>query len=198
MKIGDLFEVRTGLVLSRKQAEFGKEKAKYLQLNLKCVETDGEVDVNLLDTFYSSEWLDDNYLTRSDDIIVKLTAPYNAFVIRKDMVNWVITSHFCLIRPSPDTIISSSFLAWYLNSSIVQKKIIPEKKGSAFASLRTSFYTELEVHQMSLTDQEKMAQLYETSRREIELLEQLKEEKERYYEGILEQHYMKVTGGQRT
>ena len=54
MKLSDIAEVRTGLVLARKVAEPNKAGSlKYKQLNLKCIQDIGEIIVDELDVFFS-------------------------------------------------------------------------------------------------------------------------------------------------
>lgn len=194
MKIRDIAEVKTGLVLARKAADFYDAAAlKYKQLNLKCIREQGEIDIEAMDVYFSTEELGDNYLTRPGDVIVRLSAPYTAVLITDETQGIVVSSHFCMIRVREEYSVPE-YLKWLLNSQMVKAQIAKNSTGVTYASIKPSFYSELEIKPLTLEQQKKIALIYSTGQEELALLEALKENKERLYQTILNNLYNKKKG----
>lgn len=192
MRLGDIATVKTGLVLSRKAADENDISVyEYKQLNLKSINEDGTINLNELDIFRSNEELNENYLTKSGDIIVRLTVPNTAVLISEEQQGLVVPSHFCLIRIDSEKLLPE-YLQWYLNSEIVKKQIAKSIMGSVFAAVRSSFFSELQIKVPEISKQKKLVDIYLLAKREIILLEALKNEKGQFYKKILRDLYKKL------
>lgn len=191
MKLRDIAEIKTGLVLSRKAAEPTEEaNFTYQQLNLKCINENGTIDENSLDIFHSSEELGYNYLTYPGDIVIRLTVPNTSVLITDQTKNFVVSSHFCIIRARRGKAIPA-YIQWYLNSDIVKSKIAKNITGGTFAAIKPSFLSELEIKPLSLTEQQKIADIYLTAQRELSLIDTIKHNKELLYKTALVSLYHK-------
>ena len=71
MKLQDLASVRSGLVLSRKQAKEPSEY-RYPLINLRCIQQEGTIQLKEADIYEAKEPLKEEYLSQSGDIIVRL------------------------------------------------------------------------------------------------------------------------------
>ena len=100
MLLGEVTEVRTGLVLSRKKApDDAKVKIKYKALNLKCVMPEGYLNLEYAEEFVVKERLKPEYITKINDILVRLSAPYTVvFITETSQCGYVIPSHFAITR----------------------------------------------------------------------------------------------------
>lgn len=191
MKLSDIAEIRTGLVLARKAAETAEAAVfTYQQLNLKCMKENGTIDKSGLDVFYSTEKLGYNYLTYPGDIIIRLTVPNTSVLINGETRDIVVSSHFCIIRAQMDKAIPE-YIQWYLSSDIVKGRIAQNITGGTFAAIKPSFLSELEIKPLSLAQQQKIADLYNTGQQELSLLEQLKQSKELLYKTALVSLYQR-------
>lgn len=185
MRLCDIADIKTGLVLSRKAADLAEESYfSYPQLNLKCIRENGTINKQELEIFHSVEELSNGYLTKPGDIIVRLTVPNTSVFIAEETKGIVVPSHFCIVRPQPDKAIAG-YIQWYLNSDIVKSKIAKSITGAAFAAIKPSFLHELEIKPHSLEEQLRIANIYQMLRKEIGLLETLKCNKELYYNSAL-------------
>ena len=82
MKLGELATVRSGLVLSRKQACKGAPvKMRYPLLSFRAIHSNGYIGMEQLDGFDAAEQLSPEYLTQVGDVIIRLTSPYTAVLI---------------------------------------------------------------------------------------------------------------------
>lgn len=191
MKLRDVAEVKTGLVLARKAAVIDDATAlKYKQLNLKCIREHGEIEIAAMDIFSSTEELGYNYLTHPGDVIVRLSAPYTAVLITEETQGFVVPSHFCMIRVREGKSVPE-YLKWLLNSQMVKAQIAKNSTGVTYASIKPSFYSELEIKPLTVAEQKKIALIYSTSKKELALLDELKDNKERLYQTILDNLYNK-------
>ena len=191
MKLRDIAEIKTGLVLARKAADPDDVTAlTYKQLNLTCIREHGEIDIAAMDIFFSTEELGYNYLTHPGDVIVRLSAPYTAVLITEETQGFVVSSHFCMIRVRKGKSVPE-YLKWLLNSQMVKAQIAKNSTGVTYASIKPSFYSELEIKPLTVADQKKIAWIYSTGQKELALLDELKDNKERLYQTVLNNLYNK-------
>lgn len=193
MKLQDLASVRSGLVLSRKQA---KEPVgyPYRSINLRAIQPDASIDLSEVDVYQAKEPLKPEYLSQIGDIIVRLTAPYTAVLVDETTEEMVISSNFVVIRIESEKLLPE-YLFWLLNTQSVKRDIYENATSNMLGAVNAKFLAEIEIALLPIEEQHKLAQLYLTSRREIRLLRELAEEKERYYAKFLDQTYKKVKRG---
>ena len=106
MRLGDMAEVRSGLVLARKSSRTPTEYA-YPLLNLRSMKDAGYIGMGNLDLFFAAEALHTEYLSQTGDIIVRLSAPYTAVLIEEETAGMVICSNFVMIRTDPQQLLPS-------------------------------------------------------------------------------------------
>ena len=121
MKLQDLASVRSGLVLSRKQAKEPSEY-RYPLINLRCIQQEGTIQLKEADIYEAKEPLKEEYLSQSGDIIVRLTAPYTAVLIDETTSGMVVSSNFVVIRVE-DKGLLPEYLFWLLNTEKIKRKI---------------------------------------------------------------------------
>lgn len=183
MKLGSVAAVRSGLVLSRKQAK-RKPSWRYSSLNLRSINAAGGIEKDMLDVFDASEQLNAEYLTQPGDIIVRLSAPYTAVLIDRDTSGYIISSNFAIIRTDVGKLLPE-YLFWLLNTAESRKRIFENATSNMLASIKPSYFSDLEIDPLSLEDQKTVAQLNGLARREAELLRQLADEKNKYYAQLI-------------
>lgn len=193
MKLQDLASVRSGLVLSRKQT---KEPVgyPYRSINLRAIQPDASINLSEVDVYQAKEPLKPEYLSQIGDIIVRLTAPYTAVLVDETTEGMVISSNFVVIRIESEKLLPE-YLFWLLNTQSVKRDIYENATSNMLGAVNAKFLAEIEIALLPIAEQHKLAQLYLTSRREIRLLRELAEEKERYYAKFLDQTYKKVKRG---
>ena len=184
MKLKDFANIRSGLVLARKESK-QKTRHQYALLNLRSIHPSGTIERKTLDVFWATEALDDVYLSQIDDVIVRLSVPYTAVCIDKSMRNLVVPSNFVIIRTDRSKLLPE-FLFWYLNRTQIKRQIYENSAGNMLAAIKRSFFADLEVPDIDLHKQKRIADIHDTARREIKLLHDLADAKEQYYAGILD------------
>lgn len=187
MKLGCMATVRSGLVLSRKQAQ-GASEVSYPLLNLRSIKADGYIDINQLDIYKAKEYLAQEYLSQVGDVIVRLSAPYTAVLIDESTENMVVSSNFVIIRTDRHNILPE-YLFWLLNTQKVKHEIYENTSSNMLGAIKAKYFTEFELDLLSVKDQQKIATLNSLARQETKLLYQLAEEKEKYYAWTIERIY---------
>ena len=186
MKLKEIADIRTGLVLSRKKATLSDDvKIHYKQITLKSFSNTTSLALNYIDEFVSTEEIADTYLSRVGDVVVRLREPITAVYIDESAKNMVIPSLVAIVRKE-SLMIHGEFLAYYINSTVAQKILEKEIKGTTIAAIKTKDLDELEVVLPSLEDQKKVVAYMNLSRKETELLDRLKKQKEQFSQAILD------------
>lgn len=183
MKLNDLSSVRTGLVLSRKEAKTADKSHEYRLLNLKSVSEDGTINIDETIPFYASEELSPNYLTQIGDIVVKTSEPYTAAFITEEYEGLVIPSHFVVVRVDEAKTLPQ-YIAWYLNKDRIKKAFRMSCTGT-LKQIKPSMVGETDIKLPTHERQRQVVELYELSRKEIQLLEKLMRQKEAYYKTLI-------------
>ena len=184
MKLSELAVVRSGLVLSRKQARERTEN-RYSLLTLKSIKPDATVSEGDLDVFDAIESLNKEYLTAIGDVIVRTSTPYTSVLIDEKTDGMVVSSNFVIVRCNTDKLLPE-YLFWLLNTEAVKKDIFKNSAGNMLAAIKPQYFCDLEIELPSLREQKLIADFNMTARKELELLERLKTEKEKLYQICLE------------
>lgn len=193
MKLQDLASVRSGLVLSRKQAKEPSEY-RYPLINLRCIQQEGTIQLNEADIYEAKEPLKEEYLSQSGDIIVRLTAPYTAVLIDETTSRMVVSSNFVVIRVEDESLLPE-YLFWLLNTQKVKRKVYENTTSNMLSAVTAKFLTDFELTLLPLEDQYKIAQLNLLAKKENQLLKELATEKEKLYSYLLDQAYKRAKKG---
>ena len=177
MKLQDLASVRSGLVLSRKQAKEPSEY-RYPLINLRCIQQEGTIQLKEADIYEAKEPLKEEYLSQSGDIIVRLTAPYTAVLIDETTSGMVVSSNFVVIRVEDKSLLPE-YLFWLLNTEKIKRKIYENATSNMLGAVNARFLADFELALLSVEDQRKISQFNLLAKRERQLLRMLADEKEK-------------------
>ena len=193
MKLENLAFVRSGLVLGRKQSKELSEY-RYPLLNLRSIQPNGTVDATLCEIFNATEYLNPEYLTHEGDVVIRLTAPYTAVLITKELEGYVIPSSFIVARVKKN-ILLPEYLVWLLNSQLSQKQIYDGAVPNMLGGIKPRFFAEIDIEPLPIEEQRAIANLCAMAQRETQLLRDLAAEKEKYYDYSINKIYNKMKRG---
>ncbi|MGL5439352.1 MAG: hypothetical protein ACRDA4_03070 [Filifactoraceae bacterium] len=185
-------DIRSGLVLARKQSTSPTEN-NYKLLTLKSINPKGYIEKDLLDDYFATEMLNENYISQIDDVIVRTSTPYTAVLIDESTKGIVISSYFTIIRSNKNKL-KPEYLYWLLNNDETLKTIQKNNFSNILGSIRPQFFSDLEVLLLPLNEQEIISELNLLLKKEQQLLTALKEQKELKSKYILEEYYGKMKG----
>lgn len=184
MKLGEIADIRSGLVLVRKKALVDYEiENTYKLITLRNIEDNGMFTEAAFETFASTDVLNKEYFTSVGDILIRLSAPYTAVNIIKRAAGLLVPSYFSIIRLKTDKYIPE-YLTWYLNSDKVKKELIKSQAGTAMATTNNKILSALEIKELPMAYQQRIAKIRQLYLEERELLNRLIKAKEKYYQGI--------------
>ena len=193
MKLGNIATVRSGLVLSRKQAREPSD-IRYPLLNLRSINPGGYIEADQLDVFDAAEYLSPEYLSQIGDVIVRLTAPYTAILIDKVTAGMVISSNFVIIRADRRELLPE-YLFWLINTPKVKRSIYENTSSNMLGAIKAKYFSDFEVPFLSIAKQQQIAAMNELALKETKLLRKLADEKERYYSLLIDRAYKKMERG---
>ncbi|MBP5092480.1 MAG: restriction endonuclease subunit S [Abditibacteriota bacterium] len=137
------------------------------------------MDKDSLDIFDSKEVLRDEYLARTNDIILRVTEPYTAVLIDESLSGMVVSSNFLIIRVNPQ-IFNPAYLLWLLNTPKVKHMFYMSGSGSMLSAINARIVSDYDTEYISIFDQQKIGVVYESAKREYVLLRRLADAKLKY------------------
>jgi hypothetical protein len=186
IKLNDIAEIKSGLVLSRKKAEAHSPfEYLYKVVSLKSFNENTVFDDAFADEFISSEQINEDYKVSRGDILLRLREPNFAVYIGKDYSDLVYTSLMVRIRVSSDKF-DPHFVAHYLNSSAVKKALAPDVSGTTIAMIGVSSINNIKIPTLNLQTQNKIVKYLNLARQESEILQNLVAQKQKYNKSIFE------------
>lgn len=193
MKLGNIATVRSGLVLSRRQAREPSD-IRYPLLNLRSINPRGYIEADQLDVFAAAEYLSPEYLSQIGDVIVRLTAPYTAILVDKVTAGMVISSNFVIIRADRRELLPE-YLFWLINTPKIKRSIYENTSSNMLGAIKAKFFSDFEVPSLPIAKQQQIAVMNELALKETKLLRQLADEKERYYSLLIDRAYKETERG---
>lgn len=184
MQLGEVAQIKTGLVLSRKKPEMDyNARATYKLLSLKNISEDGMIETDSFDEFVSNDQLDDHYFTAEGDVLMRLSHPYTAVYIDKEHSGLLIPSYFAVIKVNQSKMLPH-YLAWYLNSMPVKNELERAQAGSRIPSTNQQTIKKIPILQSPISKQKVLINLYQLHQKEKRLYKKLIKEKELFFQGI--------------
>nr|WP_314883708.1 restriction endonuclease subunit S [uncultured Campylobacter sp.] len=186
IKLNDIAEIKSGLVLSRKKAEAHSPfEYSYKVVSLKSFNENALFDDTFADEFISNEQINEEYKVSLCDILLRLREPNFAVYIDKEYSELVYTSLMVRIRIKSDKF-NPHFVAHYLNSSAVKRAIAPDISGTTIAMISVASINNLKIPFVNLQTQNKIVKYLNLVRQESEILRNLTATKQKYHKSIFE------------
>lgn len=165
IKIGKIAETSLGMVVQRftpnkrhygdsKGAVIGKE---YYQTTLKSLD-DNKIDPNLFETIEVEKDINNRYLLKKGDIIMKISPPFSAAVIDFNCENLIGSSHFAIIRVNEE--FDSEYLSFILNGKHVRRQLMRLIEGGSLSIIKISYLNEVKIRTRDKSEQKRYAKLF--------------------------------------
>ncbi|MEN9945853.1 MAG: type restriction/modification system, specificity subunit [Pseudomonadota bacterium] len=186
-KLKDLVDIRVGLPLERKKAKLSSsEQLSYQALTLKSFGNNAHNEQLYHETFIADSAIDSRYTTAQDNVIVRLRVPNNAIYINDKHTGLLVSSIMAIIDNLYPEVLSSKFLTYYLNSQYIQNQLVKSNQGTSIIMTKIAELLELDINLPSLQQQYKIINYLELANQEINLLQQLVNEKNKLKTNIFE------------
>ena len=186
IKLNDIAEIKTGLVLSRKKAEaHTPSEYSYKIVSLKSFAENTVLDDSFADEFISNEQISEGYKVGLGDVLLRLREPNFAVYIDKEYDDLIYTSLMVRIRVKSDKF-DPHFVAHYLNSNAVKRAFAPNVSGATIAMIGVASINNLKIPLVNLQTQNKIVKYLNLVRQESEILQNLAAQKQKYHKSIFE------------
>ncbi|MFA7098281.1 MAG: restriction endonuclease subunit S [Gammaproteobacteria bacterium] len=179
MRLDDICEISAGLVLKRKEASHEHEVVKsYKVITLKSFEDDGWINFDYLEDYKSIELLDERYISKQGDVLIRLSNPYTAVYITNEYEGLVIPSLFAILRTDISKV-NPGYLSFVLNSETVKQSYFKNSMGITIPVITMRTIRETEIPLQTLAKQSIVSKINELMIKEKKLLQQLSVEKDK-------------------
>lgn len=189
MKLGEISEIRTGLVLSRKQSK-SDAGIDYHVLTLSSIEKEGRINLNTIENFKSVTELDNKLLTKQGNIIIRLSNPYTAVYIKEEYENILMPSLIASIEINSKDFLPE-YIQIFLNSENCKERLRKEANGTVIVTVNTKILKELEIPELPIWKQKDLIEYENSYYTEKKLTEQILELKEKEFQMVLDQNFEK-------
>jgi restriction endonuclease S subunit len=192
VKLGDNAKIRTGLVLSRKEATEKTGLYQYTALTLKALSDRGEIDRDATEQYGAAVTLKREYFTQEGDILLRLSSPYASALILKENEGLLISAHFTIIRANKKEI-DPYYLQWWLTQN--RWRFYKQASGaSIMGTISSGYVSDMDFSPPPMETQRQIGKLLRLTYREQALLRQLSTKKALLVNAILKQ-IINSTGG---
>jgi len=186
IKLSDIAEIKTGLVLNRKKADVSKpSKFYYSVVSLKSFNENAIYDNTFADEFISNEQIKEDYQVKKGDILLRLREPNFAVYIDKEHENLVYPSLIVRVKLQ-DSRFDPHFIAHYLNSTIVRRALSTELSGTTIPMINVANVNGIEIPLINIDKQKKIVEYLKLAHQENELLQNIIKQKQKYSKELFE------------
>lgn len=186
MLLGDIAEIKTGLVLSRKKADIEYAiQAKYPMVTLKNIADDGTFNDEQFEKFNSYEKLGEQYFTTEGDVLIRLSYPNTAIYINEKHVDLLVPSYFAIVKVQ-ELMFLPEYVAWYLNTDAVKKELERSQAGTRILSTNKNVLKRIDIARIPIGKQQTLIKIKRLHEKEKKLYEKLVLEKEAYINSIMQ------------
>lgn len=158
-KISEIADIQSGLVLSRKVAKENMNVYPYQRLTLRSVTEDCLLDISSFETYEACEPIDEQFLTKENDIIVRLFAPVCATLITKEYEGLVVPSQLAIIRLKDSCPYLPGYLSVYLTNQRILENLIEGAGMAAQKIIKVGNIAELEIPCLPMEKQEMISDI---------------------------------------
>lgn len=181
IKLVEVAKFYSGLIISRERTNL-YSKTQYNVLNYKSITNHGSIDINRLDKLDLKENISTKFITKENDIILKLVYPFRAVLISKSETGIIVTSNFCKIICS-DRVLPEYLIAC-LNSEKIDRKLKIESKNQSINQISIKDLERIEIEMYGIDKQKLIANLYDSYLKRIQLTKIILEKEQKIIKNI--------------
>lgn len=169
MKLEDIATLSVGQILTRVVTDENSE-IQYKVLHPKAI-GNGVIKDDDLNIMGFVKEVDREKFTRTGDVVIKLSTPYEAVVIDENHADLVIPSFCAVIRTDED--INPYYLCALVNSSYIKDQIKARIAGVVRPMVKISDLRTVEIPEVSKDRMSALGNEYELSLKKLDLLSQI-------------------------
>lgn len=167
--------IESGSVISRVQVnDDSEDKLKVKVIVPKALA--GEINEELLDEIYVDAKTYDTgkiKITAANDVVMKLTTPYDVGYVHEEQGGLVVSSHCVVIRLKDGSKLDGKFLAYLLNSPYAKDYFRSVTSGASTVMVKVKDIAGLPVPEVPMEEQVQLGEIFDAFSRKKVLLAQM-------------------------
>ncbi len=181
VELDEIVKISSGLIISRERTSSGNRRM-YDVLNYRSIDEDGNIVLSALDKLNLSNRIDEKFITKESNIIMKMAYPFKAILIGKQEENLLITSNFCKIICLNKVL--PEYLVACLNSDKISRKLKVESKNQTINQISIKDLAGIEIELCDIEKQKKIAITYMNYLKRIQLTKMILEKEQKIIKNI--------------
>lgn len=173
MKLGDIATITAGQIMTRVSNNSKKIENDSVKVLAPSAIAEGAVIDENLGIANLIKGVDDDKITHENDLVIKLSTPYDSAIIDKAHEGLIIPSFCAAIRLKEDTRYSLKFLCAVLNSSYIRDLLAGMVQGSVRPMIRISDVRELELPNIEPARMEQIGEAFVLSGQKRAILSEM-------------------------
>ena len=184
MTLDKISDINVGVVLSRKKAEYKtKDSFKYKIFNLKIYEESQNGRKIEYEEFISNEDLSE-YTTKKGDLLFRLAVPLKVIEVNEELEGKLVSNQYVIIKVNSQKY-DPHFLKWFLEGKELKHQLEKYLVGTAVRTIPVLKIREIRVPEVKIDKQKEISQVIQNWDKQKNLINQLMNEKEKYYNSII-------------
>ncbi len=173
-KLGDLKDIQYtgGVIVPRVEAKANELSVGTIKVLMPSAIASGEINKSETKEIELKKEVDESKLTQEGDIILKLSAPYDAVHITKEDCGLLVTS-FCAIIRNNNKEISSDYMTAFFNSQAYLNQVKGLVSGSSVPMLAIAKIKDVEIKILNADEQNEVAEYFKCIRNKERLYKQI-------------------------
>lgn len=165
-------EIIGGQIMSRVKAESEEQVFETKRVMVpKAIRSDGTVDISELPEEKLKVAADDKRVTKTGDIVIKLSTPYDAALIEDESAGCIVPSFCAIIRHCDN--IDKRYLLAFLNSSYCKDQLKQQVAGALMTVLSVGKVGNVMVPFPSADEQYKIGVNYFKTQEKLKIIKQI-------------------------
>lgn len=188
MKLNQIVDkIHTGQIISRVEAkeEVGDPVLEIRKVLVPRAISNGRVNHDDLGEVKLKKLVDEDKITQSGDIVLKLSTPYDAAYIKEEDAGLVVPSFCLIIRGIDERKTIAKFIMSYVNSGYIRNVLKSKVSSISIPVLKLGDVKDLEIPVISIEKQELIANAYELSGQKQRLLREMIDNEQVIMESII-------------
>lgn len=188
-KMKDLVDsITVGQIMSRVSYKDGEEVEAYkqqVQVLVPSAISGGVIHIENLGSAVLKKAVSDDRITQKNDIVIKLSSPYDCALITEREEGLIIPSFCALIRGIDEHLVDVRYLVGYLNSAYTTAKLVAGINSTAMAMVRGKSLAELDIEVPLMNEQRIAGDAYWASCQRKKVLEQMVKQQQQISDSII-------------
>lgn len=188
-KMKDLVDsITVGQIMSRVSYKDGEEAEAYkqqVQVLVPSAISGGVIHIENLGSAVLKKAVSDDRITQKNDIVIKLSSPYDCALITEGEEGLIIPSFCALIRGVDERFVDVRYFVGYLNSAYTTAKLVAGINSTAMAMLRGKSLAELDLEVPLINEQRIVGDAYWASCQRKKVIEQMVKQQQQISDSII-------------